>query len=492
MSRPVNCKISGSGKLAQRLSNDPGGQADVPNEQIPVPPGQRARAGLTDNRHMALHPITYDLAPDRPAPRGYAWMVFAILFALMVVDYVDRQVVVSMFSHLKDEWSLSDGQLGALVSIVSVTVALGAVPLSLLADRWSRVKSIFLMALVWSLATISCALTTSYTELLGARAVVGLGEAAYGTVGAALLATLFPVRMRSSVLGAFFLAGILGSVLGVVLGGVIAERWSWQAGFGAVGIPGLVLAFVFLFIVRDYKTVALPMASGSGTRTRVAARAIVAALLRPRTALVACIGAGFQLLTLSMTYAWLPTYFHRYYQLAPDQAGLKAGLVVLLGGVGAFVWGVVADRLTPRIACARLYVPAIGAVLTAVLMATAFGALPPGNAQFALILAGGLMMAVNVGPIAAVVIDVVHPSVRATAASVLSLVQNLFGLAGGPILTGILSDRYGLSVALAVVPAFSLLAAVLFVLAARTYVSDLRQAEGERAGIPAGLAPQPA
>src|SRR5262245_32226450 len=134
---------------------------------------------------MAIHVSALDLAPDRPAPRRYAWSVFAILFALMVVDYVDRQVVVSMFSHLKAEWSLSDSQLGALVSIVSVTVALGAIPLSLLADRWSRVKSIFLMALVWSMATISCALATSYAQLFAARGIVGLGEAAYGTVGAA-------------------------------------------------------------------------------------------------------------------------------------------------------------------------------------------------------------------------------------------------------------------------------------------------------------------
>jgi predicted MFS family arabinose efflux permease len=442
---------------------------------------------------MAFHPTSFDLEPDRPAPRRYAWAVFAILFALMVADYVDRQVIVSMFSHLKAEWGLSDGQLGALVSIVSVTVALGAVPLSLLADRWSRTKSIFLMALVWSLATISCAFAGSYAQLFGARAVVGLGEAAYGTVGAALLATMFPLRVRSSILGAFFLAGILGSVLGVVLGGIIAERWGWQMGFGAVGIPGILLAFVFLLIVRDYKTVALPTTeAGNGSPARVASRAIVIALLKPRTALIACLGAGFQLLTLSMTYAWLPTYFNRYYGLAPDQAGLKAGLVVLVGGIGAFVWGVVADRLTPRVACARLYVPAVGAVLTMVLMATAFGALPPGNAQYALIVLGGLMMAVNVGPVTAVVIDVVHPSVRATAASVLSLVQNMFGLAGGPLLTGILSDRYGLQFALAVVPAFSLLAAVFFLLAARTYVFDLQQAKSDKPRREGALEPQPA
>src|SRR5215475_6337270 len=165
---------------------------------------------------MALPYIAYDPAAHRPAPRRYAWSVFAILFALMVVDYVDRQVVVSMFPHLKAYWDLSDSQLGGLVSIVSITVALGAVPLALLADRWSRVKSIFLMVLVWSLATLSCAFAGSYAQLMGARSIVGVGEAAYGTVGAALIATLFPVRMRSSVLGAFFMAAILGSVVGAV------------------------------------------------------------------------------------------------------------------------------------------------------------------------------------------------------------------------------------------------------------------------------------
>ena len=62
--------------------------------------------------------VAFDPADHRPAPRRYAWAVFAVMFLLMVVDYVDRQVIVSMFSHLKAEWNLSDGQLGALVSIV--------------------------------------------------------------------------------------------------------------------------------------------------------------------------------------------------------------------------------------------------------------------------------------------------------------------------------------------------------------------------------------
>src|SRR5204863_10031758 len=110
------------------------------------------------------------------------------------------QVIVSMFPHLKAQWSLSDAQLGTLVAIISIVVAIGTIPLSLLADRWSRVKSMFVMALVWSLATIGCAFAQSYGQLLFMRGVVGLGEAAYGAAGAALLATVFPGRLRSTVL----------------------------------------------------------------------------------------------------------------------------------------------------------------------------------------------------------------------------------------------------------------------------------------------------
>jgi predicted MFS family arabinose efflux permease len=441
---------------------------------------------------LSIHHATFDAADSRPAPRRYAWGVFAILFALMVVDYVDRQVVVSMFSHLKAQWDLSDKQLGALVSVVSITVALGAVPLSLLADRWSRVKSIFLMALVWSLATIACAFASSYGQLIGARSVVGLGEAAYGTVGAAMLASLFPVRMRSTVLGAFLAAGMMGSVLGVVVGGFIAERWGWQAGFGAVGIPGLLLSLLFLLIVRDYKTVSLPEKDYTGAKHRLSARAVVTELLRPRTALVTCVGAGLNLLVVSTTWAWLPSYLNRYYGLAPDQAGLKTGIVVLVGGIGAFLWSTVSDRLSSRFATARLIVPAAAAVTTTVLMCAAFGLFQPGPVQFALIVIGGLFMAGSVGPTDAVVIDVIHPGLRATGASVLSLMRNLFGLAGGPLLAGALSDAYGLQFAMAVVPVLGLAAAILYLIAARTYESDRRSVSATEPVLASELNPQPA
>lgn len=98
----------------------------------------------------------------------------------------------------------------------------------------------------------------------------------------------------------------------------------------------------------------------------------------------------------------------------------------------------------------------------------------------------------TIGPVCAVVVDVVHPALRATAAACLSLAQNLFGLAAGPLLAGFLSDAYGLPFALAVVPGFCLLAAAMFALAARTYEADLRRVDADAPLANDALQPQAA
>src|SRR4029450_162332 len=95
-------------------------------------------------------------ANDYPFGQRQAWFAFAMTIGLMMVDYLDRQVIVSLFPHIKQAWELPDKQLGGLVSIVSVTVALAGMPIALLADRWSRVRSIAGMATGWSLAGVAC------------------------------------------------------------------------------------------------------------------------------------------------------------------------------------------------------------------------------------------------------------------------------------------------------------------------------------------------
>jgi MFS family permease len=426
---------------------------------------------------MALHNLP-DAGPDRDGylfSRRAAWFAFAMTLALLMVDYIDRQVIVSLFPYLRTEWHLSDKQLGALVSVVSITVALGAIPVALFADRASRVKSIVAMATVWSIATISCMFTRSYGALFAARSMVGLGEAGYGSVGAALIASHFPSRMRGGLMAAFFAAASVGSVLGVMLGGVIAHEFGWKAAFGVVGFPGLLLALLYFF-VRDYETVDLTPRLDRATRsTGDAVRAIGQALLRSRTMLWVCLGAAAQLVVVSALWAWLPSFLNRTQGLAPDAAAMRAALVVLCGAAGSVVWGIVVDKVGARRPRAKLAALAALCIASMVVLAVAFAATSGAAQQFALIAVGGFLATCTVGPVSAIVIDVIHPGIRATGASVLALFQNLFGLAAGPFIAGALSDAWGLERALAFTPLFSVLAALALLVASRSYEGDLQR-----------------
>jgi len=424
--------------------------------------------------------------------RGAAWFAMAMTLGLMVFDYVDRQVIVSLFPYLKAEWHLSDTQLGALVSVVSITVGLGALPVALFADRVSRVKSIVAMAATWSLATISCMWARGYGALLAARAMVGFGEAGYGSVGAALIASHFPARLRGAMMAAFFASASIGSVLGVMLGGLIAAKWGWQAAFGVVGFPGLLLALLYLK-VRDYRTVSLEPALDAKRRSlRESGLHIFRALTRAPTMLWVCLGGAAQLIVVSALWSWLPSFLNRVHGVAPSQAGIKAALVVLAGAVGSVTWGVVVDRAGVRHPRRKLATMAALCVLSMAVLVAAFGLVHDPAQQFALIACGGFVATCTVGPVAAIVIDVVHPGVRATGSSVLALVQNLLGLAAGPFLAGMLSDAWGLVPALTATPLFALVAAGAFMLAARRYEEDKARAGEPLVEHPAPPAAQPA
>ena len=211
---------------------------------------------------MHFQPAADTAGNDPPVSRGYAWVAFALIIELMLSDYLSRQVINAIFPFLKAEWSLSDAQLGSLVSVVALVVGVMTFPISLVADRWGRVRSATAMALVWGLATIACGLAGNFTTMFIARAMVGLGEAGYGSAGGAILTSVFPRRLHSTVIGAFLAAALFGSVLGVVLGGIIAKSLGWHMAFIIVGAGGLVLAVVFPLVVgnrpRTHRPARLP------------------------------------------------------------------------------------------------------------------------------------------------------------------------------------------------------------------------------------------
>ena len=395
------------------------------------------------------------------APRS-AWVTLALLSALMAIDFADRQILVAAFPYLRSEWGLSEAQLGGMVSALNATVALAAIPIAVLVDRWSRVRAIAWMGLVWSLATAASGLAQNYAQLLAARIVVGAGEAGYGPAGAALLATAYPPDRRASVLGAFQAAAPVGTVLGLALGSAVAAEWGWRWAFGLLALPGLLLA---LLVLRrpDYPSV---------QPERAGARGAVEALLRARSALYALAGGTLLLIVFSTLYTWLPTYLERSLGISPARAGALAAAALLASVIGCAGGAVVADRLALRRIRARLTVPAAAAATAAVLLSGAFSAVPPGAVQLALVVVGAAAVSSAVGPVMAVVIDVVHPGLRATATSLAVLVLNLCGLAVGPVLTGLLSDRFGLVPALTAVSALGFAASAALWQGARRYPRD--------------------
>ena len=421
---------------------------------------------------MALYvePVVDEDRASYSGSKFAAWVAFGLTFLLMLSDYIDRQIVVSILPILKAQWRLSDTQLGGVISIVSLTVGLFSIPVAFLSDRWSRVKSIVVMALVWSLATVGCAYATDYTHLLVMRGLVGVGEAGYGAVGAALLAGLFPSHMRARILAAFAAAAAIGAVLGVLLGGIIAKTWGWQAAFGAVGVPGLGLALLYL-LVRDPADDA--KRSGRDAKVRLGFGATAKALLATPSVFAVYLGYAIQLFVVSTVFSWLPSYLNRAYGLPVDQAAIRAAIVLIVSSLAAIAWGWLADRVSRQRPRNKIWVMATSSFASAVVLTLAFGMLPPGPAQFAMIAVGGALMTGSLGSVGALAFDVSHPGIRATTIAVGALIGNLFGLSAGPFISGMLSDAYGLSTALAIVPAFGVLASIVMVATFGLYDRDM-------------------
>ena len=409
--------------------------------------------------------------------KGYSFYVFTLLFLLYMFDYIDRMVVVSLFPYLKQDFGLSDTQCGLLVSTVYWSIVILSLPISVIIDRWSRKKSIGLMALFWSAATVACAFTKNFGQLFIARTAIGVGEAGYAPGGTALIAALFPEKMRSMIVGLWTAALPLGSALGIVLGGFIAAHYGWRHAFGIVALPGFLIAVLFFF-VRDYKTVSLEKSVDPvmGRMEKMKSREIVRQFSRTPSLLLTYIAfAGCMFLTAAYL-SWLPTYFQRVDNLPMEKAALKGSLVMVLAIVGFPLGGLITDQWRKKRVNARLLFPAISSLATGTIFLIAFYWLR-GPTQYLVILLGGMAASAFSPAAIAVTQDVVHPGLRATSYSFCVIVQNLLGSSLGPLLVGVLSDRYGIHAALTVVPLFSLMAGIIFFVASIFYERDLARVE---------------
>jgi len=422
-------------------------------------------------------------APQTSGPSratGYAWAVFALSFGLLISDYMARQVLGAVFPLLKVEWDLSDSQLGLLSGVVAVMVGLLTFPLSLAADRFGRVRSLTAMAILWSLATLLCAAARDYDTMLLGRALVGVGEAAYGSVGIAVVISVFPQRLRATLSAAFMAGGLFGQVLGVALGAQVAAAHGWRVAFAVIGLFGLVLGVLYPLVARESRIRSL---AGLPPRAERGAAVPLRALFAGRSVVLAYCGSGLQLFAAGALPAWLPSYLNRYYSMPVDRAGRVAALLLLVCGAGMVACGMVSDRIARDLPARKISLALGYSLGTAVCLALAFQ-LPAGPGQLALLGMAMFLVAGTTGPAGAMVANLTPLAVHGSAFATLTLANNLIGLAPGPILTGRAADALGLLSAFRLLPLPCLAAALVFAVMRRTYLADLAQLDFARAAPP--------
>jgi MFS family permease len=420
------------------------------------------------------------------APEGYLFSkrytnyIFLLLFLLYMFDYVDRMVVTSLFPFLKADWNLTDTQCGMLVSAVYWSIVALTFPVSILVDRWSRKKTIGLMAMVWSISTAVCAITKTLPQLFTARTFIGVGEAGYAPGGTAMIAGLYPQHKRSWMIGLWNASIPLGSAIGIALGGIIATNWGWRHAFGLVAIPGLIIAILFFF-VKDYKTVELKKNKDNEPKKGQHPIAMsVTDMIKEFTGKPSLIftyfGMAGVVFTTTSLLTWLPTYFHRVQGLPESQAGLKSSSIMILALIGAPLGGYIADKWRQKKINARLLFPTLSTLLSAIMLFLAFVVFP-GKMQYVFLLTLGVLITAFVSAASAVTQDVVHAGMRAMSYAVAVVVQNLLGASMGPIVMGAISDYSNIQTAMSTLPVALLIASVMFFSGSFFYEKDLLKVE---------------
>lgn len=408
------------------------------------------------------------MSPSRGGMERYAVYALAVLCAINLLNYIDRQVMFAVFEPVKLALGFSDTQLGILGSAFIWVYLLAAPLVGPLADRYPRRDIIAVALVLWSAATGGAGMAAGFWTLFLCRALVGIGEAAYATVSPTLIADYFPPDRRSTVLSVFFMATPVGSALGYILGGKIAEAWGWRAAFFLVGLPGLGLAAVM-------RRLREPAGAGEEGRPLPAGggRGAYRALLRNRSFLLIALAMAAMTFALGGLAAWFPTYLIREAGMGVGAANqMFGGVTVAAGVLGTLAGGWIGDRLQRRTRKAYLLVSGVGLLLgvPTTLLAILQAARPAGPA---FIFVAELFLFLNTGPLNAVIVNVTRPAVRARAFALNIFLIHVLGDAVSPAILGAVSDAAGLRTALLLAPAMLVLAGAFCLAGTRWIERDM-------------------
>jgi MFS family permease len=404
--------------------------------------------------------------------RRYPNYVLAVLFVVYVFNFIDRTILSILVEDVKRELGVSDTAMGFLTGIAfALFYTVAGIPIARWADVGVRRSIIALGLTVWSLMTAASGLVQNFGQLVAARIGVGVGEAAGSPPAHSLIADYFPPERRATALSIYSAGIYVGVLFGYLAGGWVNEFFGWRNAFFVVGLPGLLLALLVRFTVREpprgqSEPPRAPSEPAAADEAPEPWQDVFRFLWSLRSFRHLAFGAGIAAFSGYGFSQWAPTFLRRVHEMSSGEVGTWLGLIIGFGGLlGAPLGGLLADRKGHVDVRWYAWVPAVSAVAPALLI----------------YIPAVILSAMYLGPTLAMIQAMVKLRMRAMASAVLFLILNLIGLGLGPQVVGALSDlltpHYGqeaVRYSLLIVSLTAVWAGLHYALAARTLADDLR------------------
>lgn len=433
--------------------------------------------------HAASTPAdNFGDADSMQRPLKGAGMALGLLLAINLFNFIDRYVIAAVVPDIQKELFAPDDpnieqKTGWLASAFMLSYMLLSPVFGYLGDRGKRWRLIAVGVLLWSAATGLCGLATTFVVLLALRALVGVGEAAYGPTAPTIISDMYPLRNRGRAIAVFYIAIPVGSALGYILGGVVSQALSWHWAFFIAAPPGIALG-IWALLMKD------PPRGGSdhGAPAAKATFKDYRTLLRNRSYMIN--NAALAALTFCMggVAFWAPKYIAEYryteqYGTPGDLASVNTifGAITVVAGLSAtLLGGWIADKLRTRFSGSYFLVSGLG-MLAAFPCYLAVLFLPFPYAWVAMF--GAIFfMFLNTGPGNTALLNVVKPSMRSAAFAMNIFIIRLLGDASSPTVIGAISDASNMHWGMASVSVMMLLGGALWLIGMPFLGQDTRRA----------------
>ncbi|NUT10952.1 MAG: MFS transporter [Nonomuraea sp.] len=377
----------------------------------------------------------------------FGWAPLVVLFIVGLVDRMEYNLLSGVLPLIQKEWGFSDTAAGSIPTAAALAAAIVSLPAGFLADRFSRTRIIAVVVFCWAIATLGSGLATGFVMFYLMRVLLAAAENIDNPAAGSLLADYYPPVSRAKAYGLTRVTTYLGGV-GTLLGGVLAEAFSWRTAFLIMVVPGVLTAVLCWFLREPGRGELDKMVAGGATQESAEAKPKApfwqqfGQVVRIPTLLFVCVGLGLLTLGLAGIFYWLPTLMVRGYGVGVGTAGSLSGLITIAGTLaGTLVGSWLGRKWHGTRKGGRLLAGGGGITLGAAVLAGALTMDSIGG-MTALVLLACSLMSIAIPNMTACLADVVPAAARGLGFAVLQLLITAAG-AFGSLVVGIASDQFG-------------------------------------------------